>query len=296
MIKQFAKPVYRFVRRGVHRLRDAVLRPEWLYRSYLRTYCGVRFAPHKLPEETGVQGVLKSEQQWRAALEQTELLKLPRHADGPKNWDTLTALAEVLAETTPAARVLDAGAELYSSFLPSLYAYGYRNLTGINLAFPRTIQRGPIRYEPGDITATRFAAVHFDAVACLSVVEHGVDLRAFFQEMARIIKPNGLLVISTDYWETPIDTDGKHDFGAPIHVFTRHELEAALEAARECGLELAVPVDWDCDEKAVRWDYHGLQYTYVVLTLRRVRRASPAAQLEAEATDSQMQAPVAAGR
>ena len=38
----------------------------------------------------------------------------------------------------------------------------------------------------GDITKLRFDAGTFDAVTCLSVVEHGVDLDAYFREMSRI--------------------------------------------------------------------------------------------------------------
>jgi hypothetical protein len=39
--------------------------------------------------------------------------------------------------------------------------------------------------------------------------------------------------------------------------------------ASERGFELVGPVDFDCSERAVRWDYHELKYTYVVLTLRQ---------------------------
>jgi SAM-dependent methyltransferase len=268
VVKQMLRPGYRFARRGVHRLRDSILQSESAYRKYLRFRFGSHFPPASQPAQLSTYGALKSEQQWQRAFDESRTLGLPRHPDAPKNWDTLAAVAKVLAETTPDARVLDAGAELYSSFLPALYTYGYRHLTGINLAFKRTIQRGPIHYEPGDITATRFADKFFDAVACLSVIEHGVNLAAFFTEMARIIKPNGLLMLSTDYWETPVDTAGKQDFGAPIHVFSCRELESALLLAEERGFELAGPIDLHCVEKAVRWDYHGLKYTYVALSLR----------------------------
>jgi SAM-dependent methyltransferase len=273
MIKKTIRPVYRFIRRGVHQARDIVLRSEPIYRQFLKLRWRVKFPPQSLPNYPITQGVLKAEHQWQQAFEQVRALALPRHPDAPKNWDTLAAVAQVLSETTPQARVLDAGAELYSSFLPALYAYGYKNLTGINLLFPRAIQRGPIRYEPGDITSTRFAEASFDAVGCLSVIEHGVDLNAFFREMSRIIRPNGLLIVSTDFWETPVDTIGKQDFGAPIHVFTRRELESALLIASDSGFELTAPIDLNCVEKAARWDYHGLKYTYVLLSLRRNEKA-----------------------
>jgi len=62
-------------------------------------------------------------------------LGLVDHADLPKNWDALAALAVVLDHTDPSSAVMDAGAEYYSSLLPSLFLYGYQNLVGINREF-----------------------------------------------------------------------------------------------------------------------------------------------------------------
>ncbi len=85
--------------------------------------------------------------------------------------------------------------------------YGYRKLYGINLVFDRTFRRGPITYEYGDITQTDYAAESFDAITSLSVVEHGVNLEAYFREMWRILKPGGMLITSTDYWQTSIGNE-----------------------------------------------------------------------------------------
>ena len=49
----------------------------------------------------------------------------------------------------------------------------------------------PIRYIPGDLTHTPFPDGYFDAIACLSVIEHGVPLQNYFREMYRLLKPNG---------------------------------------------------------------------------------------------------------
>jgi SAM-dependent methyltransferase len=269
MMKSIAKALYRHARSAFRRVRDTALRPDGMFRAYLRTKYGTQFPPKSLPQWNESGGVLRTRDQWVAATEQLASAGLPRHHDGPKNWDTLIALAEVLATTKPDASVLDAGAELYSAFLPSLYACGYRRLFGINLVFPRAIQRGPICYEPGDITQTRFADASFDAIACLSVVEHGVDLRLFFAEMSRLLKPGGTLIVSTDYWQDPIDTRGQTAFGMPIHVFTQAELEAAIEIAAEHSLELTAPLDLRCEDRVVQWKDFGLSYTFVTLGFRR---------------------------
>jgi SAM-dependent methyltransferase len=126
---------------------------------------------------------------------------------------------------------------MYSVLLPWLSLYGYRNLIGINLTFGKKVRRGPIRYEYGDITKTRFPAASFDAIACLSVIEHGVDVDLYFREMSRLLKPGALLITSTDYYDSPVETFGLKAFGVPIHVFGPKEIVQALETASSHGLE-----------------------------------------------------------
>lgn len=238
------------------------------YRLYLRLRYGAG-RPKGLPDAPWHNAVLKSRREWEEALSQVRSLGLPPHPHDPKNWDSLAALDSILAETDREARVLDAGAELYSAILPWLYLYGYRRLTGINQAFRRRIGRGPIRYEPGDLIQTSYPSNSFDAISCLSVIEHGVDLEAYFQEMARTLRPGGVLVTSTDYWEEPVDPRGQSAYGVPIRIFTQGDIEGALRMAREHGLQPTGPIDLGCAERAVRWERYGLDYTFVVFTLEK---------------------------
>lgn len=48
-----------------------------------------------------------------------------------------------------------------------------------------------------DITASRLPREHFDLVLCTEVVEHIQDSRAALQHITRILKPDGILVLST---------------------------------------------------------------------------------------------------
>jgi SAM-dependent methyltransferase len=105
----------------------------------------------------------------------------------------------------------------------------------------------------------------------MSVIEHGVPLVDYFREMHRILKPGGLLITSTDYFPTPIDTGKLVAHGAPIKIFTRDEIEAALRLAVETGFELTGEVNLDCDEKPVRWEQCNLDFTFVIFTLRKKR-------------------------
>jgi SAM-dependent methyltransferase len=216
-----------------------------------------------------VNSTLRSVGQVRAAVGEARRLRLPPVWDAPKTWDSLGALHEVLTRTSPDARVLDAGAETYSRILPWLYLYGYRELTGINLVFERTRHLGPIAYEPGDLTSTRFPPGHFDAVTCLSVIEHGVDLECYFREMARVIKPGGVLVTSTDYFDEPTATDGRRAFGVPVQVFDRQDITGAFAVAERHGFELSGPVDLSSPERCVHWAEVDLRYTFLIFSLIR---------------------------
>jgi SAM-dependent methyltransferase len=52
-----------------------------------------------------------------------------------------------------------------------------------------------------------------------------VNLESYFKEMWRILKPGGLLVTSTDRWQTPSEAGSRHFYGLPMHVFTEEEEE-----------------------------------------------------------------------
>ena len=255
-------------RRFFRRVKSIVLRPDWAYRLYLKLKFGAA-RPTGRPDQLVSNGTLKSRREWEAALENGRKLRLPLHRAPEKNWDHLSAISIILANTCTAARILDAGAEFYSNVLPTLFLYGYRALYGINLSFADPARRGPIHYLRDDIVRTQFSGNYFDAVTCLSVIEHGVPLKNYFEEMHRVLKPKGLLITSTDYYPVPVDTRGQMAHGSPIKIFSKAEMEAALSMATDMGFEPTGDIDLECDEKPIRWDPFGLQYTFLLFTLRK---------------------------
>jgi SAM-dependent methyltransferase len=255
-------------RRIFRRIKNAILQFDSLYRLNLR----LKFGASRLTEKPGPfieNAVLKKRTEWESATENAKKLGVPQHRGPEKNWDHLAAVSTILAHTPPSAHILDAGAEFYSNVLPALFVYGYRELYGINLSFTEPARRGPIRYLPGDITRAPFPDGLFDAIACMSVIEHGVPLEAYFREMHRVLKPGGLLITSTDYFPTPIDTRGMTAHGSPIKIFTRGEIESAIALAHSLGFQLTSSLDLECSEKPVRWEEYGLDYTFVIFTLRK---------------------------
>jgi len=258
-------PTSRRFFRGVKRV---LLRPEFVYRNYLR----FKFGAGTLSEAPGpniANGTLKSRAEWTEAFQRGRRLHLPLHGGAEKNWDHLAAVSIILANTARSARILDAGAETYSNVLPALFLYGYRDLHGINLSFTAATRRGPIRYIPGDLTRAPYSDGFFDAITCLSVIEHGVSLPNYFREMFRLLKPNGLLITSTDYYPTRIDTHGQCAHGTPIRIFSRQDIEDALQLAQSIGFKLTGEVDLECEERPIRWEPFDLDYTFLLFTLRK---------------------------
>ncbi|MGH9591135.1 MAG: class I SAM-dependent methyltransferase [Terracidiphilus sp.] len=250
------------------RIKSAYFRLPGIYRLYLAckfgSACPPVFREPELPNR-----VLQSPAELREASEFGRRHRLPLHRSDAKNWDHLAAVKAILSNTTSAARILDAGAEMYSNVLPALYACGYRRLWGMNLSFADSARRGPIQYLRGDITRAGFSDGFFDAVTCMSVIEHGVPPQAYFTEMFRILKPGGMLITSTDYYPEPIDTGGKAAHGAPIQIFCRRQAEAMIALAQECGFEATGAIDLSTSSRLIRWEEYNLEYTFLIFTLRK---------------------------
>ena len=203
-----------------------------------RAVATLRRAQPRRPDPVPPNDVLSTPAEVERAIVACRRLGLPLHHDRPKNWDALGAVSTVVNSLGTDIRVLDAGAARYSSVLPWLRLLGVRDLIGNNLEFRTASHRGPVRFEPGDITATQYRDSWFDAVTCMSVIEHGVPLVPFVTEVARILRPGGLLALSTDYDQDPPDTTGKVAYGVPVKIFGPSDIEELVARASDHGLDL----------------------------------------------------------
>jgi SAM-dependent methyltransferase len=238
---------------------------------------GGRLDPARPPQiwRPWINRALQSREDADAAKAALVEVGLHPHRDDPKNWDSLVALGLILDRFPSSARVLDAGSTQYSRLLPWLYLYGYRRLHGIDLTYEQPFRAGPIAYARMDLTATTFASSSFDAIACLSVIEHGVPIDAYLREAARLLRPGGLLITSTDYWSEAMQTAGLEAYGVPVKIFTAAEMTALVDAAAAHGLRPVGPIDLACRDRVVHWERVGLDFTFVNVVLERVGAPGP---------------------
>jgi 2-polyprenyl-3-methyl-5-hydroxy-6-metoxy-1,4-benzoquinol methylase len=104
----------------------------------------------------------------------------------------------------------------------------------------------------------------------LSVIEHGVPVKGFLVEAARLLKPGGVLFISTDYDQNPPDTTGKTAYGQPVHIFSPDEIRDIVKQAGDVRLKLVGELRLDHAERPVHWSRLGIDYTFISLGLRKV--------------------------
>lgn len=210
-----------------------------------------------------------------AATAVVEAIGLPSHHDPQKNWDTFKAVAYVKSLHDIDGPVLDAGTGVRVVTPRWLHQLGYRELYGCDLkptvVKPQYASLG-IKVSAQDLTKTDYADGFFQAVTCISVIEHNVPLKAFAHEMGRIIRPGGLLLVSTDYWHEYIDCEGIYPYGEEAGTMKIIEPKELLQFVADCqdaGLELCEPLQLETQDKAIRWERTDRDYTFMFLAFRR---------------------------
>jgi len=103
----------------------------------------------------------------------------------------------------------------------------------------------------------------------MSVIEHGVPIKEFLAESARLLRRGGILSVSTDYDQSPPDTTGVTAYGVPVHIFGPDEIRALVETAAGQGLALVGELQLEHRERPVHWKRTGLDYTFILLSFRR---------------------------
>jgi SAM-dependent methyltransferase len=130
-------------------------------------------------------------------------------------------------------------------------------------------QRARMRKAPAE--ATGFSTGVFAAVTAMSVIEHGVDLDAFLAEAARLLRPGGLLLLSTDYWPDGVELGGLKRWQAAHGDDIVFDLAGARRLIERAGAHrLELVGDPDLADASALIEEYGFQYTFLFLAFRRI--------------------------
>ena len=233
--------------------------------------------------------VLADPELMRVAEARARRLGLVPATDGRKHWDNVRALEGVLAVAALADPVADLGCRS-GIILTWLDQLGYRNLWGCDVRSPlppiraavarrrwttalaavRMYLRQRARMRRAPAEATGLSAGEFAAVTSMSVIEHGVDVDAFLEEAARLLRSGGALFLSTDYWPDGVDLGGLRRWEAAHGddiVFDLAGARRVVERAAAHGLELVGEPDLERATALIEED--GFLYTFLFLAFRR---------------------------
>jgi SAM-dependent methyltransferase len=213
--------------------------------------------------------VLRSRDELVAAADEARRRRLPPASDFRKHWDNLLAVDALAATNGPVA---DLGCRS-GQLLMWLHHLGRRELYGCDIRRPwppvkKALQQGQLRTAAAGTRMylanhrnmkraraedTGFPTGAFGAVASMSVIEHHVETSRFFTEAARLLRPGGVLVISTDFWPS----GGANETGV---VFSTEDVERVLGEAESAGfVGPARPLDLDPRERVIK------DYTFLFL-------------------------------
>ena len=228
--------------------------------------------------------VLRNNTEVEEALLQLRRASLPLHLTPQKNWDHML-IRQLLDGHERDIRILDMGSgDGYT--LEFLHRLGFKNIEGLDLSIPwrRRLKRlfrskksqnfcATDLIRRGDMCNTGFPEGCIDLITSVSVIEHGVPKRPFLTECSRLLKPNGLLFITTDYWED-IEMRADHSvqlFSLDWTIQNKAMIQQCISWAHESGLELVekggIP---EVEAKTV--SYYGHDYTFIALEFTKRSR------------------------
>src|SRR6478735_2118147 len=193
--------------------------------------------------------------------------------DKLKSWD-VTNMVQLIEKLAPekGAPVLDLGC-FNSEILWALRGLGYTELYGCDLNPLCRLMPfwTSVHYATADMTRTKYDSRSFRVVTAVSAIEHGVPIPALAKEVARLLQPGGIFLVTTDYDGTGAAHDTSNDviFGQTWTIFSRPGLRALIEEFRAHGLELLAEVsetDWQHEKRPVSWN--GQDYTFALLAFR----------------------------
>lgn len=113
--------------------------------------------------------------------------------------------------------------------------------------------------------AANYPHGQFDILTCISVIEHVKEVRPFLRACHMLLKPGGLLFLTTDFWDAD-GPDTAHFHWMRERIYTADSIRALLISSHPLGFVSVGATDWH---------YHGpMVYDYSVASLALVKKGT----------------------
>jgi SAM-dependent methyltransferase len=188
--------------------------------------------------------------------------------DELKSWDVLKTVNFIENNISQSAPILDVGA--FASELPCiLHNAHYSNLAGIDLNpdITKMPYADAVRFEVSDFVHTRFEDESFQVITAISVIEHGFNSKLLLAEISRLLRPDGYLIASFDYWPEKVDTSGITFFGMDWTIFSEQDVRRFLNEARSYNLTPRGKIDLSGSDRPIKCAHK--EYTFAWLVLQK---------------------------
>lgn len=120
-------------------------------------------------------------------------------------------------------------------------------------------------YFEGDLMRTPFSDEEFQAVTCLSVVEHSVDYNLLAKECSRLLKSGGQLFLTCDYFDPKPDTSAMKLYSLDWNILDKQDVLRLVGALSKHGLKITRDIDWTTEEAVINPTYcspANVSYTF----------------------------------
>lgn len=90
--------------------------------------------------------------------------------------------------------------------------------------------------------------------------------------MDRLLKVDGYLLTSADYWPKPINANGLYPYGKELgemEISTREDIEELVQRAQKYKLELIESIDFSYKDKVLYWKRIGKRFTFIFCVFRK---------------------------
>ena len=191
-----------------------------------------------------------------------------------KSWDVLNIL-QMIEKYKPNkdARIYDMGS--YNCEIPlALWWRGYRNIMAADFnPIGRAINwyGNKIQFRQENFYNSNLPSDSLDIITALSVIEHGFEQVEFFKVCNGLLKPGGLVLITTDFHSEKIwiDPDFKI-FNLSYLVFSNEEINNLVIEAEKNGFELISKEkesNWDMTENPI--EFLDMKMSFILLGFKK---------------------------